>query len=149
MKQVRNPVLYPSKRAGYWLLLVGLFVFFGLWLHDLGRVALSSDEAATALMADMRLGGIHRQNQDSPHLPAYNLTMRAWQVAAGPLHEFLTRYPSVLMGMLLLGLVYRGGRALGLGGLGASAAALLVGFNPQITLHVREARPYALMLLSA
>ncbi len=131
-----------------WLPLAGLLVFFGLWLYGLGRVALSSDEASTALMANMRLGGIHRQNEDSPHLPAYNLTVRAWRLAAGPLNEFLIRYPSVLMGLLLLSLVYRGGRALGLGGLGAGAAVILVGLDPQLTLHLREARPYALMLLS-
>jgi len=149
MKQTPNLGIRAAGRTGVWLLMASLLIFFGLWVRHLGWVALDSDEAATVLMANMRLGGIHRQNQDSPHLPAYNLIMRAWQVTAGPLNEFLTRYPSVLMGMLLLSLVYRGGRVLGLRSQEAVMVVILVGLNPQITLHLREARPYPLMLLSA
>ncbi|MBI4771864.1 MAG: glycosyltransferase family 39 protein [Chloroflexi bacterium] len=100
-------------------------------------------------MSDMRLGGIHRQNEDSPHVPVYNLLMRAWRVTVGGQHEFLVRYPSLLLGLLLLSLMYRAGRDLGLSLPGVFAAVLLVGLNPQITLHLREARPYAPMLPSA
>jgi len=129
------------------LLILGLI--FELWIHNLGVMALSSDEGATGLMADMAWGGIHRQNEDSPHLPAYNLIMRAWRLMTGGSSEWLIRFPSVLMGVVLLALVYRAGWALNLGGWGSLIAVSLVGLNPEITLHVREARPYALMVMSA
>ncbi len=41
--------------------MASLLIFFGLWVRHLGWVALDSDEAATVLMANMRLGGIHRR----------------------------------------------------------------------------------------
>ena len=123
-----------------------LLIFFAAWCHNLGLLAFTSDEAATALMADMRLGGIWRQNQDSPHGPVYNLLMRVWRTTTGSLNEFTGRYVSVLLGLLLLALMYGAGRGLGLQPWGALAVAGLVGVNPQITVHLREARPYAPML---
>jgi hypothetical protein len=135
-------------RPGRWLLVPLVLIFFAAWCHNLGLMGLTSDEAATGLMADMSMGGIYRQNQDSPHGPVYNLSMRAWRLATGSVSEFTARYLSVLLGVLLLGLVYSCGRALGLNVPGALAAVVLVGVNPQITVHLREARPYAPMLVT-
>jgi len=132
----------PSR----WLLIPLLLIFVAAWCHNLGLDGFTSDEAATGLMADMSMGGIYRQNQDSPHGPVYNLTMRTWRLATGSVNEFTARYLSVLLGVLLLALVYSCGRGLGLNTAGALVVAALVGINPQITVHVREARPYAPML---
>jgi hypothetical protein len=140
----RQRLALPSR----WILVALLLIFFGVWCHNLGLMGLTSDEAATGLMADMSMGGIYRQNQDSPHGPVYNLSMRAWRLVTGSVNEFTARYLSVLLGALLLALVYSCGRALGLNVLGALAVVVLIGLNPQITVHLREARPYAPMLVT-
>jgi hypothetical protein len=141
----------PSNRVSplaRWLLVPLLLVFFAAWCQNLGLLALTSDEAASGLMADMSMGGIYRQNQDSPHGPVYNLSLRAWRLAAGSLDEFTARLPSVFLGLLLLVLVYQCGRALGLAPQWALAVVVLVGVNPQVVVHLREARPYAPMLVT-
>jgi hypothetical protein len=132
----------PSR----WVLVALVLVFFAAWCHQLGLLALTSDEAASGLMADLPMGGIYRQNQDSPHGPVYNLSMRGWRLVLGGLNEFTARLPSVYLGVLLLALVYQCGRALGLSPLWALGVAALVGVNPQVAVHLREARPYAPML---
>ena len=58
------------------------------------------------------------------------------------------RYPALFLGVVLLSLVYRLGRDLGLGSAGAVLAALWLGFSPQFTVHIREARMYGPMLVS-
>ena len=148
MIQARSLSTSLATGADRWIMFLVLLGFFTFWLQGLGIFSLSSDESATAIMADMSDGGVHRQNQDSPHGPVYNLVMRAWRVAGGGQHEFLVRYPSLLIGLLLLSLIDRAARDLGLDTLGTFAAVLLAGLNPQITLHLREARPYAPMLAS-
>lgn len=123
-----------------------LLLFFGLWCHDLGRYALSGDEAFVALMADEPMHTILRRlNTDEPHPPAYYMLMRAWQVLSDAHSEFVVRFPSVCLGVLLLSLMYRLGRELSLGQGGALAALLFVALNPQLTVHYREARMYGLM----
>lgn len=99
-------------------------------------------------MADTSDGGLQRLNEDEPQGPVYILILRATQLATGGRNEFLLRYPSVLLGMLLLALAYRLGRDLKLGGWASLAGMVLLGLNPQITYHVREVRPYAAMLFT-
>ncbi len=134
----------PSR----WLMVGVLLAFFAAWCNQLGLMPLTSDESATALMADMPMGGIYRQNQDSPHGPVYNLSMRAWRLVTGSLNEFTARLFSAFLGLLLLALVYQCGRALGLSPLWAVLTAGLMGVNPQAAVHLREARPYAPMLVT-
>lgn len=128
------------------LLLVG---FYALWSWNLGAPALSGDEAFVASLAARPAPAIlARLNGDEPHPPVYYLAMHAWHALAGTRPEFLVRYPSLLAGLLLLTLTYRLGRDLGLGHRGALAAMVVLGLNPQVTVHLREARMYGPMIVS-
>ena len=123
-------------------------LFWAAWLFDLGRYAYTSDEAAMALMADSPDAGLPKLNIDEPHGPVYLILLRAWRVTIGGENEYLLRYPSVVFGVLLLAVVVRLARRLGLGRWNSLIAMTLIGLNPQITVHVREVRPYGLMVLT-
>ncbi len=133
------------------LLLAALMLgFFAFWMRDLGLPAFSGDEAFVAIQSQKTAGEIVRQlNIDEPHPPLYYLAMRGWHVATASLRELPVRTPSLLSGLLLLSVTYALGRRLGLGRLVAFIPVLLVGLNPQITVHVREARMYGPMLVTA
>jgi len=133
------------------LLLTALvcLAFFALWSWNLGYPSLSGDESFVAILTSEPAGEILRRlNSDEPHPPVYYLMMRLWYLIAGNRPEFLVRYPSLLVGLLLLSLTYRLGRDLGLGWLAAVAATLWLGFNPHLIVHVREARMYGPMVAS-
>ena len=144
LKQTR-PLL-----AGLGLLLglsLLLSAFFALWNLDLGYPSLSGDESFVAIMAEQPVSYLfQRLNFDEPHPPMYYLIRRGWRLLIGGHHEFVDRYPSLLIGMLLLSLTYRLGRDLGLKPWGAVAAVTAVGLNPEITVHLREARMYGPMI---
>jgi hypothetical protein len=72
-----------------------------------------------------------------------------WNSVGGTRNDFLVRFPSVVLGVLLLALTYQLGRALGLGWLAALVSIVWLGLNPQLTYHVREARMYPLMAVTA
>jgi hypothetical protein len=123
--------------------------FFTLWTWNLSSHGLSGDEAFVAILSTRPAGEIlQRLNSDEPHPPAYYLTMRAWYLLVGTHHEFLVRYPSLLAGLLLFGLIYRLGRELRLGRSVALIPVLMLALNPQLILHLREARMYGPMLVS-
>lgn len=137
-----------GRALAWWATWVALFtLLWCAWLYDLGRYAYTSDEAAMALMADRQDAGLPRLNVDEPHGPVYLVLLRAWRVAIGSEHEFVLRYPSVVFGVLLLAVVVRLARRLGLGRWNSLIAMALLGLNPQITVHLREVRPYGLMIL--
>lgn len=146
----RIPSAEQMPRIGP-LLLVALVClgFFTLWTWDLGYPSLSGDESFVAILTAEPTGEIMRRlNTDEPHPPVYYLIMRVWHLLVGSQPEFLVRYPSLLIGMLLLSLTYRLGRDLGLGWPAALVAALWLGFNPHLTVHLREARMYGPMVVS-
>ncbi len=121
--------------------------FFAFWNWDLGYPSLSGDESFVAIMVEQPVSYLfQRLNYDEPHPPAYYLIRRSWRLLIGGHYEFVDRYPSLLIGMVLLSLTYRLGRDLGLKPWGAVAAAIAVGLNPEITVHLREARMYGPML---
>lgn len=123
--------------------------FFALWNWDLGYPSLSGDESFVAILTTRSTGEIMRRlNADEPHPPVYYLIMRLWHLLAGSRPEFLVRYPSLLIGMLLLSITYRLGRELGLAWPAALVAVLWLGLNPHMTVHVREARMYGPMVTS-
>ena len=123
--------------------------FFALWNWDLGYHSFSEDEWFVAHLAAEPAGEILRQlNSDEPHPPVYFLLMHAWCMLLGSHHEFLMRYPSLLIGVLLLSLTYRLGRDLGLGWPAALVPVLALGFNPQVTVQLRETRMYGAMITS-
>jgi hypothetical protein len=150
-----QPAAGDAKRAPVLLVGPGLLLalgllwlaFFAFWNWDLGYPSLSGDESFVAIMDEQPVSYLfQRLNSDEPHPPLYYLLRRGWHVLIGSHEEFVERYPSVLIGMLLLSLTYRLGRDLGLRPGASAAVAIAVGLNPQITVHVREARMYGLML---
>lgn len=133
------------------LAMLGLcLVFFGLWAHDLARPAVTGDEAFIAIVSRQSVDEIlTRLNTDEPHPPLFYLSMAGWSRLFNREHEFLLRLPAVFAGLLALSLTYRLGRELGLSAAGALAGAALLGLDPQLTLHVREARMYGPMIATA
>ncbi len=126
-----------------------LLAFFTLWLTDLGYPSLSSDESFVAILSARSTGEIlQRLNSDEPHPPVYYLIMHAWQFVAGSRPELSVRFLSLFVGVLLLALVYCLGRELGMGRWTALIPMIVVGFDPQIVLHLREARMYGPMVMS-
>ncbi|MGB1251275.1 MAG: phospholipid carrier-dependent glycosyltransferase, partial [Candidatus Promineifilaceae bacterium] len=135
----------PLRPSSIWggFVFVAL-IFFALWMHDLGRVPYSADESFIALRAQQSAGEIlARLNTDEPHPPIYYLSQRGLQVLTGSVHEFVLRLPSVWAGMLLLAIVFRLGRGVEIGRNHLILLLLLIGLNPHLTVHVREARMYS------
>ena len=136
------------KPASRILLLPLCLAFFAVWAHDVARVALTGDEAFIAILSRQNAREVlARLNSDEPHPPLYYFGMLGWQRLIGQTHEFMIRLPSLFAGLLVLSLTYRLGRELGLGPWGALSAAALLGLNPQLSVHVREARMYGPMIL--
>lgn len=130
------------------LLALGL-LFAGLWTHGLADAALTGDEAFIAEAARQGPAEVlKRLNSDEPHPPVYYLGMVGWGRLFPKEHELLWRLPSVLMGLVALSLVFRLGRELGLGVWAAAGAAALLAINPQVSVHVREARMYLPMMVT-
>ena len=142
---------HVQQRRLRWILTASLIClgFFALWLQDLAYPALSGDESFVAIMAEQPNSYLfQRLNGDEPHPPLYYLLRRSWRLLVGGQHEFIDRYPSLLIGMVLLGLTFRLSRNLGLKPWLATIVMAGVGLNPQLTLHIREARMYGLMAAS-
>ncbi len=137
-------------RVRSYLPMVGLLLaFFALWLWDLGYPALSGDESFVATFTPKPLSVIFQQlNSDEPHPPLYYVLMHGWSSVIGSRPEFVVRLPSLFLGLLLLSLMYRLARDLGLGRSMSLLPAVLIGFFPHVVIHVREARMYGAMLVS-
>jgi hypothetical protein len=147
---LRWPFLAPRNHWRHFLLCLPLLLgFWAVWLNALGYPAFTEDEAFVTKMAERPVRDILQQlNSTEPHPPAYYLFMHVWRVLIGGRQEFLIRFPSLLLGMVLISLVYRLGLELGLNRRGAFMASVLIGLNPQITVHLREARMYGPMLVT-
>lgn len=126
-----------------------LLAFFALWTGNLGHAELTEEEAFVDILASKSTGEILQHlNADEPHPPLYYLILRAWNLLGGTRNEFLVRFPSIALGLLLLSLTYRLGRTSGLGWGPALIAMAWLGLNPQLTYHIREARMYGLMAVT-
>ncbi len=130
--------------AAVWL------AFFAVWLGNLGYPELTEEEAFVDILASRPAGEIlHTLQTDEPHPPLYYLIMHGWDLLGGSRNEYLVRFPSIALGLILLSLTYRLGRATGLGWRAAVIAAVWLGLSAQLTYHVREARMYVLMAVTA
>lgn len=132
------------------LIVLVWLAFFSAWVSSLGYPELTEEEAFVDSFTSQPLGQmLERLNVDEPHPPIFYLIQYGWNLVGGRRNEFLVRFPAVALGMLLLSLVYRLGRAAGLGRWAALVSVVWLGLNPQITYHVREARMYTLMAVTA
>jgi hypothetical protein len=124
--------------------------FFAIWAGNLGHAELTEEESIVDVLASQPVGQLLQHlDTDEPHPPLFYLMQHVWNLAGGTRNEFLVRFPSVVLGILLLCLTYRLGRALGLGWVAALVSIIWLGLIPQLTYHVREARMYPLMAVTA
>jgi hypothetical protein len=124
--------------------------FFTIWIRDLGHAELAEEESIVDMLASQPIAQLlHHLDTDEPHPPLFYLMQHVWNQAGGTRNEFLIRFPSVVLGTLLLCLTYRLGLALGLGWPAALASIIWLGLIPQLVYHVREARMYPLMAVTA
>ena len=139
----------PNRKVPLLLGGMACLFFFALWARNLGYPELTEEEAFVDTLATQPTGAILQHlNVDEPHPPLFYLMQHGWTLLGGSRNEFLVRFPSVFLGVLLLCLTYRLGRATGLGWPAALTSAIWLGLNPQITYHVREARMYPLMAVT-
>ncbi|HEY3079690.1 MAG TPA: glycosyltransferase family 39 protein [Chloroflexota bacterium] len=130
------------------LILLGAF---GARVWELGVKSLWLDEGISVAFS---LDGPPRLFQTlverDLHPPLYYLALHGWMRLAGQ-SETAVRFPSVIVGVLLVGLVYRFARQLYDGwpsaATGALAAALLAG-SPFLVFYAQEARMYGALALA-
>jgi 4-amino-4-deoxy-L-arabinose transferase-like glycosyltransferase len=103
-----------SLLRGEGLLLLVLLGGLGLRLFRLGFQELRGDEAFSYLFAFPPAGQIITKvlAQGDPHSPLHYLLLHAWMSVAGT-SEFALRFPSLIMGVLLLPVLAQLGRQLG------------------------------------
>ena len=131
------------------LLLIALLLAAWAWrLHSLDGQSLWRDEVdslrfATRPLAQV-LGNFTRPGENGP---LFFLALRPWLTASGTT-EFALRFPSVLLGLLALPLVFVWGRRL-FGLSIALLATLLMAVNPYHLWYSQEAKMYALLVVVA
>lgn len=141
--QICNP------RLVLWLMAALAAAAFAIRVRHLGVSDLTFDEAASAFisakpypeMLRYLLGAFH----ELP--PGYYVLLRAWGLLVGR-SEWAMRYPSVMLGVLGVALIYRIGRR-GLGTGAGAVAALLLTLQPFHAYYSQDARMYTLMPVEA
>ncbi len=146
--------LITRRRGSYWALptLLIILLGFGLRLHNLDGFSLWTDEGLTPLRAGYSvveiLGNeitIQEGTGKDTHPPLYYLMIHFSRRLLGET-DFAYRYPSLLVGVLLIPLLFQFGRRLRGDGLGW-LAAFLTAVNPFQIWYSNEARMYALLVL--
>jgi 4-amino-4-deoxy-L-arabinose transferase-like glycosyltransferase len=132
-----------------WVMVVLVAAAFAIRVCHLGVSDLTFDEAASAFISAKPYPEMIRYLLTAPHElpPVYYVLLRAWEFAAGR-SEFALRFPSVILGVFGVALIYRlGRRGLGIGA--GIVAALLLALQPFYTFYSQDARPYTLMPVEA
>jgi len=130
---------------GEWALLGVLAAAFGLRVWQLGHKSLWLDEGISAtfsLDGPPKLFDTLARLDDHP--PLYYLTLHYWMHVGGT-SETSVRFPSVLVGVLLVALLYRFARQLYPGAPGRLSGWLAAGlatFSPFLIATAQEARMY-------
>jgi 4-amino-4-deoxy-L-arabinose transferase-like glycosyltransferase len=130
-----------------------LAILLGAWAWRLAGITSQSlwrDEVDSLRFAtrplSQALGAFTRPGENGP---LYYLLLRPWLDAAGR-SEFALRFPSILLGVLAVALIYPWGRYLygrKMGAWGGLLAALLLAVNPYHVWYSQEARMYALIVV--
>lgn len=112
--------------AGAWLTLTA----FGLRVYHLGRPPLLWDEGWSIGLSRLPLGEIARITALDVHPPLYYVLLKVWLTLGA--HEFVTRFLSVLTGVVMVPLGYQVGRRWRGRRVGFLAALYLVAAPPLI-----------------
>ena len=147
MFNVRRSALSALRPT--WLMVAFVAVAFALRIRHLGVSDLTFDESASAFNAGQPYREMFRYLLGAFHElpPGYYVLLRAWTFIAGR-GEFALRYPSVILGVLSIPLIYRIGRR-GLGSGVGVLAALILALQPFHIYYSQDARPYSLMVAEA
>lgn len=129
------------------LLLLILLAAWAWRLHGLDVQSLWRDETDSLRFATQPLArALAMFSRPGENGPLYFLLLRPWLAAAGQ-SEFALRFPSALLGVLAIPLVYVFGRRWF--GLAAGLlAALLLAVNPYHVWYSQEAKMYALLVVA-
>lgn len=130
-----------------WIALLAILLLAALLrLHRVGEMALRADEAAHLFLAAQEPDAIIRPFIESdPHLPLYFLLLHFWVRLAGP-SELAVRYPTVMVGALLVALVYAFGRMVfPRRAQIACLSALLAAVNPYLIWDAQDAHVYSFL----
>ncbi len=124
-----------------------LLLAAALRLYLLAGQSLWADEGNSVVLAARSVGEIVAAAAGDIHPPAYYLLLKAWTSLFG-LGESGARSLSVLLGVVVVGVVYRLGVRLRGVRMGLVAAALAA-VNPFLVYYSQEARMYMLLALCA
>jgi 4-amino-4-deoxy-L-arabinose transferase-like glycosyltransferase len=122
------------------LLYILLLAAFFLRVHQLGAQDLWFDEAWSAHLVAQDPGTVFQQTGLDIHPPLYYYLLQATVPLFGD-REFALRYPSLVVGMALVALVYVVGKRLGDHGTGMLAMILIL-LSPLHVYYSQEARMY-------
>lgn len=137
----------PSATASRLLILAGLLAGFGVRLYRLGAESLWYDETVSVHLARLPLSEMLQRTAGDIHPPGYYAMLHLWQAVTQPAlaHglEFLFAWPSLVLGVLALPLLYSLGRRL-FGERAGVAALWLAAFHPFLIWYSQEVRMYTL-----
>lgn len=139
-----------SKSWSTRLLLLLILLAFALRVYNLTYHSLWFDEAVSVRWANAsvaRILDVSLNLVEDRLPPLYYLGLKGWITVAGQ-SEFGLRFPSVVLGVLLVPLVYRLGQFFFGHAVGLLAAAFTT-VNPFLVWYSQEARMYALAVLLA
>lgn len=126
-----------------------LGILWGAWAWRLAGITSQSlwrDEVDSLRFATRPLPGVLSAfTRPGENGPLFYLLLRPWLAAAGH-SEFALRFPSILMGVLAVALIFLWGKYLFGRGVGGLLAALLLAVNPYHVWYSQEARMYALVV---
>lgn len=135
----------PVTRGEQRLLIAALLVGAALRLALLANHGLNSTELITWRVMGLPLGELMRERLEANHVPVYFAALKVWTLAAGR-GEVALRLPSVLLGVLSIGVVWWVARRMF--SPRAALAAAWIGALHEYWLHTSlEARVYGPLML--
>jgi 4-amino-4-deoxy-L-arabinose transferase-like glycosyltransferase len=134
-------VAWRKLVSSRFLLLLFVLVAFGLRIYHLDYQPLRGDESFSIQFSAHELDWLFPNIANvEPNPPFYYLLLHYWMAPLGQ-SEFVTRFLSLLFGVISVPLIYRLGRAMGRPSVGALAAVLLA-INPFQVWHAQDVRNY-------
>jgi hypothetical protein len=129
------------------IMLLLLLLSLAIRVYHLGFSELIGDEGFSYLLTRDSYAQIAARvvAMGEPHPLGSYFIFKAWSDIAG-ISEFALRFPSAWFGVVAVGLIYRLGHELGLGGAVSIAAALFMSLSPFGVLFSREMRMYSMLL---
>ena len=137
LKNFEFYILNFTLLAAFWLRVQNL-TYHSIWFDE--SVSIHWAQSSVARILDVSM---HLVEDRLP--PLYYLLLKGWVSLAG-LTEFSVRFPSVVLGTLLVAVMFAIGRRL-FGARTGLLAAALVAVNPFLVWYSQEARMYALAVL--